>query len=179
MRFRAALSLFLCSSLAACAAGGSGGSAALARYPGYGKGKPPIVHCFDGVPHIKGSLPFILGGTCVHSPTPEVLSWYHRDGLLLDYDWERLKALYADRGIKTIYDHKGCNNYCPWGPHLVKGGHCMVPPTPGTRNYEEVLSGWFAPLPSPKESESYRILIARVIDSRQSVTHIPIEEVDQ
>jgi hypothetical protein len=110
---------------------------------GGASGPPPIVHCFDGVPHVRGSTPFVLGGSCAHSPTAETLGWYHRDGLLKDYDLDRLKRLYADRGIKTIHDHKECNNYCPWGPHLVKGGTCMVPPTPGTKNYEEVLSGRF------------------------------------
>jgi hypothetical protein len=52
-----------------------------------------------------------------------------------------LLALYEQRGVKTALDHKGCNNLCQWGPHIIKGGHCMVPPTPATYNYEEVRFG--------------------------------------
>ncbi len=49
-----------------------------------------------------------------------------------------LSAKYRDAGIKTAADHQHCNNLCEWGPHVVKGGHCMVSPTSGTVNFEEV-----------------------------------------
>jgi len=52
-----------------------------------------------------------------------------------------LIALYEERGIKTALDHKDCNNLCEWGPHIVKGGKCMAPPTPGTNNFEEIRFG--------------------------------------
>ncbi len=104
---------------------------------------PAIRYCFDSVGHIAGSKPFILGGTCVCTPTPELLKTYQRDGYLPGYSYEGLLNLYKKRQIKTAHDHQGCNNFCQWGPHLVKGGSCMVPPTPGTQNYEEILSGRF------------------------------------
>jgi hypothetical protein len=58
-----------------------------------------------------------------------------------------LIELYQQKNIKLVFDHTDCNNLCEYGPHVTKGGHCMVPPTPGTRNYEEVITGvcWSRP----------------------------------
>lgn len=103
--------------------------------------RPAPVYCFDGVGHTPGSKPFILGGTCCCTPTQELMDKYHADGFLTDMTLQDLLKLYQDRGIKTALDHKGCNNLCEHGPHVVKGGKCMVPPTPGTANFEEVRYG--------------------------------------
>ena len=96
------------------------------------------VYCFDTVGHKPGSKPYILGGTCCCTPTRALMEQYHADGLLKDMDLGDLIRLYEERGIKTSLDHTGCNNLCKWGPHVVKGGKCMVPPTPGTANFEEI-----------------------------------------
>ena len=100
------------------------------------------VYCFDTVGHTPGSKPFILGGTCCCTPTQELIDKYHADGLLLDMQLKDLLVLYEEKGIHTALDHKGCNNLCRWGPHIVKGGHCMAPPTPATYNFEEVRFGY-------------------------------------
>jgi len=102
---------------------------------------PPPMHCFDSVGHTPGSTPFVLGGTCCCTPTQELMDRYHTDGLLKDMELKDLLAIYEQKGIKTALDHKGCNNLCQWGPHIIKGGHCMVPPTPATFNFEEVRFG--------------------------------------
>jgi len=98
-------------------------------------------YCFDTVGHTPGTKPFILGGTCCCTPTKELMEQYHADGFLKDMELQDLIRLYEERGIKTALDHIGCNNLCKWGPHIVKGGKCMVPPTPGTTNFEEVRFG--------------------------------------
>ena len=98
-------------------------------------------HCFDGVPHIRGSKPWVLGGTCCCTPSDALLKMLHEDGLCLDLDTQGLIDLYHQKGIQLGIDHSGCNNLCECGPHVTKGGKCMVPPTPGTRNYEEVITG--------------------------------------
>lgn len=98
-------------------------------------------HCFDGVPHQQGSRPWVLGGTCCCTPTDELMAAYHRDGFCTDLDTEALIALYHERGVQLGTDHHGCNNQCSQGPHVAKGGKCMVPPRPGTRNYQEVVTG--------------------------------------
>ena len=99
------------------------------------------VYCFDSVGHTPGAKPFILGGTCCCTPTKELMDLYHADGLLKEMELKDLILLYEEKNIKTARDHNHCNNLCQWGPHLVKGGKCMVPPTPGSNNFEEVRRG--------------------------------------
>jgi hypothetical protein len=104
--------------------------------------RPEPVHCFDAVGHMPGTYPYIFGGTCCCTPTPELMEQYHRDGFLLDMEYEDLLRAYSDRGIQLeSASHKGCNNLCEHGPHVVKGGKCMASPTPGTVNFEEVRFG--------------------------------------
>jgi len=99
------------------------------------------VHCFDGVPHQKGSKPWVLGGACCCTPTDTLMAEYHGDGICIGSNTEDLIALYHEKGITLATAHDGCNNLCEHGPHVVKGGKCMVPPRPGTRNYQEVITG--------------------------------------
>jgi hypothetical protein len=100
---------------------------------------PEPVHCFDSVGHMAGTKPFIFGGTCCCTPTPKLMEHYHRDGFLLDMEYEDLVRAYSDRGIQLSSPaHLCCNNLCEHGPHVVKGGKCMASPTPGTANFEEI-----------------------------------------
>jgi hypothetical protein len=117
---------------------------------------PNPVHCFDAVGHQKGAKPFILGGTCCCTPTERLMEQYHADGLLTDMKLANLLRLYEERGIKTSLDHHECNNLCQYGPHVVKGGKCMVSPTPGTWNYEEIRFAvkYAQPLPEGKKPTS-------------------------
>ncbi len=104
--------------------------------------RPAPVHCFDAVGHMPGTKPFIFGGTCCCTPTPELMEQYHRDGFLKDMNYDQLIKEYEDRGIQfESISHHDCNNLCEHGPHLVKGGKCMASPTPGTINYEEIRFG--------------------------------------
>lgn len=100
---------------------------------------PTPVRCFDGVGHMRGAKPFLLGGTCCCTPTQALFDQYKADGVVqAEMALADLLKLYQDQGIHTALDHRSCNNLCQWGPHVVKGGKCMVPPTPGTANYEEI-----------------------------------------
>jgi hypothetical protein len=101
--------------------------------------KPVPVYCFDTVGHTTGAKPFILGGTCSCTPSDEVLADYKKNGhFAQDMTLQQLIDQYHKAGIKTALDHQSCNNLCQWGPHVIKGGKCMVPPTPATYNFEEV-----------------------------------------
>lgn len=103
---------------------------------------PPIKYCITPIGHKRGSKPFIYGGTCACTPTPKLMRQYHRDGYLKKMSYQGLVAEYKKRGI--VLEHDGgwkCNNICPSGPHLVFGGKCMVPPTIGSQNYENVITG--------------------------------------
>ncbi|MBL7108042.1 MAG: hypothetical protein ISS38_01910 [Candidatus Cloacimonetes bacterium] len=57
--------------------------------------------------------------------------------------------LFKEKDIVTDLDsgYKGSNNRDGHGPHVVFGGKSMVTPTPGTDNYEEVISGKRKPTP--------------------------------
>ncbi|MFH0980856.1 MAG: hypothetical protein V2A79_04885 [Planctomycetota bacterium] len=103
--------------------------------------RPAQAHCFDGVPHLPGSTPIILGGACCCTPNDELMAKLHADGVCLDLDTEGLIGLYHNSGVQLATDHQRCNNLCEYGPHVVLGGKCLVPPVPGTRNYEEVVTG--------------------------------------
>lgn len=103
---------------------------------------PPLKYCNDAVGHVQGAAPWILGGTCCCTPTEEMFAVYQSEGTVdSDMTYDQFLALFTERGIVTDLDHEGCNNLCEDGPHVVFGGHCMCTPTPGTDNYEEVISG--------------------------------------
>jgi hypothetical protein len=70
---------------------------------------------------------------------------YQRDGFCLDMTTDDLIRLYREKGIALAYDHMLCNNLCQHGPHVTQGGRCMVPPTPGTRQFERVVTGQVGP----------------------------------
>lgn len=112
-------------------------------YVGKNSQPPEVKYCFDTIGHKRGTYPFILGGTCCCTPTPQLLEIYHEDGFLLEYtSVEELEKLYADQGIVFRHEHGwACNNLCDQGPHVVFGGKCMVPPVVGTQNYENVAAG--------------------------------------
>lgn len=102
---------------------------------------PPVKYCNDATGHMAGAQPWIMGGTCCCTPTPELMEKYHADGLCLEMTVDDLIAMYRDAGIITDLDVTGTNNMDDHGPHVVKGGKSMVTPTPGTKNFEEVVSG--------------------------------------
>lgn len=104
---------------------------------------PPIKNCFDTLGH-RGFKPFVLGGTCYCNPLQAQIPLWQKEGHFEGRAPDEILALYKAREVKTLYDHRDCNNLCEWGPHVVKGGKCMVPPTPLTDNYEEVATGKWA-----------------------------------
>ncbi len=103
---------------------------------------PPAKYCNDLTGHRRGAAPIVLGGTCTCSPTE---AHYRRcineKSIANNLTYQEFLQLYESRGIKTDLDHRGCNNMCEWGPHVVFGGKCMATPTPGTLNFERVVSG--------------------------------------
>ncbi len=105
---------------------------------------PAFSHCNDRTGHVPGSTPWIFGGTCLCNPSIAVLDDYKASGILSTWAVATMETFYSNRGVTTLRDHRDCNNLCANGPHLLKGGRCLVPPTPGTLNWEEVVTGSFA-----------------------------------
>jgi len=103
---------------------------------------PQMLVCHDAVGHVKGNKPWILGGNCCCTPTPENYRQHVADGTIdKSMSYEDYRKLYRDQGIVTDLDHKGCGNLCGHSPHVVLGGKCMATPTPGTPMYEQVTFG--------------------------------------
>ena len=102
---------------------------------------PPIKNCFDTIGHQAGFKPFVLGGNCYCNPTPAQIAVWQKEGSFEGKSADEIMTYYTAREVKTVFDHKDCNNMCEWGPHVAKGGKCLVPPTPMTDNYEEVATG--------------------------------------
>jgi hypothetical protein len=103
---------------------------------------PEIIYCFDTVGHKEGARPFIQGGTCCCTPSVAVLEDYKTHRYYGDdFTVEDLINEYKRAGIITALDLRYSNNFDSHAPHVVFGGTSMVPPTPGTQNYEDVLFG--------------------------------------
>ncbi|MBI3825968.1 MAG: hypothetical protein HY294_08230 [Candidatus Rokubacteria bacterium] len=102
---------------------------------------PPIKNCFDTLGHQAGFKPFVLGGTCYCNPLPAQIGVWQKEGSFEGKSEDEILAVYTAREVKTVLDHRECNNLCPWGPHAARGGKCIVPPTPLTDNYQEVAFG--------------------------------------
>ena len=103
---------------------------------------PAVVYCNDNTGHKAGSKPFVMGGTCCCTPTDELMDQLHKDGYCVGMSTQDLTDEYTKAGIALKSPgHERCNGLCPSGPHVVLGGKCMCPPTPGTQYYEDVVTG--------------------------------------
>ncbi|MBA4311148.1 MAG: hypothetical protein C0417_00810 [Chlorobiaceae bacterium] len=103
---------------------------------------PPLIYCNDATGHKTGATPIVLNGACTCTPTENHYNRCLKEGTINStLIYTQFLELYTSKGIKTDLDHRGCNNRCQWGPHVVFGGKCMATPTPGTLNYEKVISG--------------------------------------
>ncbi len=117
----------------------------------------PVKYCNSAIGHIPGSKPWIQGGTCCCTPTDALMAQYHKDGFCQGMTKDDLIKAYHDQGIVLDVDHKSCNNMCDHGPHVVKGGKCMATPTPGTTNFEQVVSGvWPVAPPAPVKKSAWK-----------------------
>jgi hypothetical protein len=103
---------------------------------------PEVVYCNDTTGHKPGAKPFVMDGTCCCTPTEELMAKLQKDGFCQGMTAEDLRAEYEKKGIVLAGpNHEHCNGLCPAGPHVVLGGKCMCPPTPGTEYAEWVTTG--------------------------------------
>lgn len=127
---------------------------------------PKMLACHDGVGHVQGNKPWVLGGTCCCTPTRENYERHVADGTIeRSMSYEQYLALYAGKGVATDLDHKGCGNLCQKGPHVLLGGKCMATPTPGTWMYERVTYG-----PHTK------VTVADVEQEKRAATPVPVAQ---
>jgi len=103
---------------------------------------PQTVYCNDHTGHLPGATPWILGGNCTCTPTEALMGKLHADGICAGMDAAGLRAKYKAEGIALREaKHNWCGGMCAASPHVVLGGKCMCPPTPGTPDYEKIVTG--------------------------------------
>lgn len=127
----------------------------------------PIAHPNDVTGPIAGTWPYILGGTCVCTPSPEVLATYHAGGYLLDYSLEDLRDLYRLEGI--VFDP------LPYAPgnddtwtHVLRGGRLLQAPIPGSAGFEELT--YFPARTYQPKSAAVKELAARIAGAPATTT---------
>lgn len=118
---------------------------------------PRVMHPNDVTGPIAGTYPYILGGTCVCTPTAEVLATYQAGGFLRDVTLSELEMLYqAERiGINRPLARKH-DAY----RHVLRGGHMMYTPHPGSSGFEHLT--YTAALPYEPRSREVREMRARL-----------------
>ncbi len=79
----------------------------------------------------ESTLPYILGGRCMRTPTPELMSEYHDAGLPAEIDFHDLMAIYQDEGIVIASLARGVE----LGRHISEGGNTLYTPDPCSVGY--------------------------------------------
>ncbi len=103
---------------------------------------PEVVYCNDHTGHKPGNKPWIMGGKCTCTPSGSLMQQLHADGFCEEMTANDLRVMYEEKGIKLRQEgHMWCNGLCRAGKHVVLGGNCMCPPTPGTDYYERIITG--------------------------------------
>jgi len=87
-----------------------------------------VKYCFNDSPPIPGAKPFIYGGQDLSMPAD--------DDLTLINAYKKHGIVWKNHGC-----HGNCNGLCEHGPHVAFGGHCLTPPTPGTKEYNDIIFG--------------------------------------
>lgn len=93
-----------------------------------------------------GDYPYILGGSCVATPTADVLRIYQQGGYLTDLGVADLESLYADEGI-----HLGAGSPAAGrrlhadSVHILEGGNALYTPAYATNGYKRLMYATHAP----------------------------------
>jgi len=121
---------------------------------------------FEGVVAGDG-LPYLLGGTCVRTPSFETLQRYQSAGNLRDYTVNDLENLYREEGITlSVEDQRG-----GFRKHILEGGDSLVCPLSGTTGYSRLMCQSHPPY-QPK-TRSVAEAAARVRSNRGSPEPLP------
>lgn len=112
------------------------------------------------VPALHPTLPFILGGRCVRTPSESLMDEYRRAGLPADVTLAQLMDLYRAENIQ-IADVTGTRR--DPGRHILEGGRWIYPITPGTTGFARLLGQDHPPF-QPR-AEATRVLQARITPS--------------
>ncbi len=113
----------------------------------------PIVHPNDVTGPIIGTYPYILGGTCVCTPTADVLASYQAGGYLQGWLLDDLLDLY--RAERIVFAPLPASSETTKTYHhiLRPGGRLLFTPVPGSAGFETSTYGEGLPAYEPKSAE--------------------------
>ncbi|MDH3584510.1 MAG: hypothetical protein OER86_09870 [Phycisphaerae bacterium] len=125
----------------------------LRMHDGEGQGMPrwadkPLysVRADDYAP---GDRPWVLGGTDLSPPSPELIDAYHGAGILADHGLSDLQDLYRGEGVVFTPGPQGRKDPSAFDPglyrHLAEGGRVLFTPRPGNHQYQRLTRLRHAP----------------------------------
>lgn len=90
---------------------------------------------------VEASLPFVLGGRCVRTPTPELVSIYRLAGLPDWVGYEQLMMVYQQEGIVLAQ----WSNEGEIGRHVLEGGKTLYSPHKGSMGFVRLFGQEHSP----------------------------------
>jgi hypothetical protein len=110
--------------------------ARLSEAPGRWSSAGRVLYSNDATGEVEGlQLPYILGGRCVRTPSPETLASYHASGFLHGLGVEDLRGLYREEGIAIAdFDTPGAI-----GRHVLEGGDALYTPGVGSTAFARLI----------------------------------------
>jgi len=77
------------------------------------------------------TLPYVLGGRCVRTPTPAAMESYYRAGLPRSVSLNELVDLYREEGIEIVGESAAGMT----GRHILEGGNWLFTPDAGSAGF--------------------------------------------
>jgi len=113
-----------------------------------------IAHTNDAMLPSVGDFPWILGGTCVATPTQQTLDIYRAGGYLTGYSLDDLRHLYALEGVLIGAGprEESQRNKSGQYRHILEGGSALFTPANGTLAYKRIMCSHHAPY-TPRSPE--------------------------
>jgi hypothetical protein len=110
------------------------------------------------------TLPYILGGRCVRTPSPELIFEYRQAGLPVELSIDDVRALYREEGVAIGNEDVSA----AIGKHVLEGGSALFTPSAGSTGFARLLGIDRKPY-SPK-SRAVRDLVERLRANRPAST---------
>lgn len=110
----------------------------------------------DAQGRISPTLPYLLGGRCVRTPSPELIFEYRQAGLPVDVSIDDLRNIYREEGI-VIGDWDVSTAL---GKHVLEGGNALFTPSAGSTGFARLLGATHKPY--VPRSRALRDLVARL-----------------
>lgn len=84
------------------------------------------------------TLPWVLGGRCVRTPTYALMSEYHAAGLPRAVSLDDLLSAYREEGIEIVTPSSGGAG--PVGRHVLEGGRFLFTPDPASAGFVRLFA---------------------------------------